>query len=74
MSLNMVRVNVFITSRFDFDNKVKFRSMMLHLVKNKSLTDDVINDLNKIIELEDIMDDPVSEAMKLITKAYNDNK
>lgn len=74
MSLNMVRVNAFVTSRFDFDDKVKIRSMLLHLIKNRSLTDDVINDLNKIIELEDIMDDPVSEAMKLITKAYNDNK
>ena len=74
MSLNMVRINAFIKSHMSKDDILIFRSKMLHLVKNKLLNEDIVNDLNKVIGLEDVMDDPGSEALRIITKAYNDNK
>ena len=74
MSLNMVRVNLFVKNRMSEDDMLKFRSMMLYLIKNKFLKEDVIDSLNKVIELEDIMDDPGSEALKIITEAFNENK
>lgn len=74
MSLNMIRVNLFVKSKMSESDTLKFRSMMLYLIKNKLLREDIKDDLNKVIELEDIMDDPGSEAMRIITNAFNESK
>lgn len=73
MSLNMVRINLFVKSKMSDEEALEFRSKIYYLIKNRYLKDDVIAELNKVIELEDIMDNPGSEALSIISKAHSEN-
>lgn len=71
--LNVSRINIFINNNYSDEDKVKVRGMFFHLVARR-LQDLFIEDLNKVMSLEDIMDDPGTEAFNILKKVYDDNK
>jgi hypothetical protein len=71
--LDVPRINVFINDNFTNEDRVVIRGMFFHLITRR-LQGLFIEDLNKVIMLEDVMDDPGTEAFKIIKKVYDDNK